>query len=391
MSPVSYTQVEEIDTALCLEKLERSQTGVALPSNIYQGVFTTLAWDNIDRLEETTSGESTSHRVNGIAVQPRIIGPMPQGEANTIKKSKKRSISPPPAALPMYNTGRRVGPAVTVTLDVIVDANKQAQDARVKNMIWLLTRLSNPEEDQTISSWTGFNILIRNDTHVVQDTVSYLPTINAPATEMSTVNEVLTQTVNIMDTLELKEIRCVFDQALYAKAAEITWKHEQFKNLILRMGAFHTICNLLSTIGKRFQDAGLRDLCVESGVIAEGSITAVMEGRKYNRAVRLHKIVYEAMMRLAWKGFLPWIQVNHGVEAHHLEEAIRSISTFHDEVSQASFTELMDDISLTRILQLFQEYLDSLRNGHPLTAFWVCYLNMAEIMIGCSTSHQSAP
>ena len=180
---VSYTQVEDIDTALCLQNLERSQTGVALPSNIYQGVFTTLAWDNIDRLEETTSGEGTSQRVNRIAVQPRIIGPMPQGEAKTIKKkSKKRSITPPPAALPMYNTGRRVGPAVTVTLDV--DADKQVQDARVKNVIWLLTRLSNPEEDQTISSWTGFNLLIRNDTHVMQDTVSYLPTINAQATEM---------------------------------------------------------------------------------------------------------------------------------------------------------------------------------------------------------------
>ena len=185
-----------------------------------------------------------------------------------------------------------------------------------------------------------------------------------------------------MDTLELMEIVCVFNQALYAKAAEITWKHKKFKNLILRMGSFHTICNLLSTIGKRFQDAGLRDLCVESGVIAEGSITAVMEGRKYNRVVRLHKIVYEAMMRLAWKGFLPWIQVNHRVEVHHLEEALRSISTFHDDVSQASFTERMDDISLTRILQLFQEYLDSLGNGHPLAAFWVSYLNMAEIMLG---------
>ena len=99
-----------------------------------------------------------------------------------------------------------------------------------------------------------------------------------------------------METLELKEIVCVFDQALYAKAAEITWKHDdKFKNIILRMGAFHTICNLLSTIGKRFQDAGLRDLCVEAGVIAEGSITGVMEGRKYNCAVRLHKIVYEAI------------------------------------------------------------------------------------------------
>ena len=38
---------------------------------------------------------------------------------------------------------------------------------------------------------------------------------------------------------------------------------------IPRMGAFHTMCTLLSVIGKRFQDAGLKDLCIESGVVAE--------------------------------------------------------------------------------------------------------------------------
>jgi len=59
---------------------------------------------------------------------------------------------------------------------------------------------------------------------------------------------------------------------------------------------FHTISTLLSIIGKRFQDAGLRDVCVESGVIADGSIAGVMEGRKYNRAVRLYKLFYEALM-----------------------------------------------------------------------------------------------
>ena len=85
-----------------------------------------------------------------------------------------------------------------------------------------------------------------------------------------------------MQSLQLTKIVCVFDQALYAKAIEITWKHvDKFKNIILRMGVLHTVC---STIGKRFQDAGLRDLCVESGVIAEGSIAGVMEGHKYNQS-----------------------------------------------------------------------------------------------------------
>ena len=75
---VSYTQIAEIDTALYLKKLEESQTGVALPINIYQGIFITIACDNIDRSEETTSGEGTSHRVNGMAAQPKIIRPMSQ-------------------------------------------------------------------------------------------------------------------------------------------------------------------------------------------------------------------------------------------------------------------------------------------------------------------------
>ena len=52
-------------------------------------------------------------------------------------------------------------------------------------------------------------------------TVGYLPTINAPATEMSTVNKVLEQTIRIMQSLQLQNIVCVLDQALYAKAAEI--------------------------------------------------------------------------------------------------------------------------------------------------------------------------
>ena len=64
---------------------------------------------------------------------------------------------------------------------------------------------------------------------------------------------------------------------------EIKWKNsEVFKKVVIRMGAFHTLCTLLSIIGKRFASAGLTDLAVESGIIAEGSITSMLEGRHYN-------------------------------------------------------------------------------------------------------------
>ena len=41
---------------------------------------------------------------------------------------------------------------------------------------------------------------------------------------------------------------------------------------------------------------------MESGVITKGSVADVIESHKYNRAVRLHKLAYEAPMRLlAWR------------------------------------------------------------------------------------------
>ena len=92
-----------------------------------------------------------------------------------------------------------------------------------------------------------------------------------------------------MATLNLTNIVCVFDQAPYAK--------DRFSDIILRMGAFHTICTLLGILGKCFADAGLQDLCIDTNVITEGFIAGVMEGRKYNHAIHM-------MTKKSWKNSL---------------------------------------------------------------------------------------
>jgi hypothetical protein len=165
-----------------------------------------------------------------------------------------------------------------------------------------MTRLLDTS-DQTVSSWTGFNN---------EDNIGYLLTINTPATDMSTVQEILQSALKIKSSLQLDNIALVCDQALFAKATEIAWKHPNlYGKIVLMMGNFHTICNFMSSSGKLFGDAGLHDLAVESGVIAEGSINKVLEGKQYNRAVRLHKLTYEALMRLVWKGFQEWLVSDH--------------------------------------------------------------------------------
>ena len=188
---ISYSQIEEMNTALCLKKLAQTpDNDVPLPESICPHISTTLAWDNINRLEETLSGAGTSHSVNGIAVQARHFGPYPQPQANTqIKRTKKRSIDYlPRTETAPYNAGERRGPPLRSYIDVT--SAVIVEEAWKKNLLWILVRL-HAKEKQRASGWTGFNILMRDEVDVSQDNIGYLPTIDAPATDMSTVHEIL--------------------------------------------------------------------------------------------------------------------------------------------------------------------------------------------------------
>ncbi|KAG1693954.1 A disintegrin and metalloproteinase with thrombospondin motifs adt-1 [Nymphon striatum] len=196
-------------------------------------------------------------------------------------------------------------------------------------------KLSDICKKPAIGSWTEFNIRTRDNGTVKPDKVGYLPTINAPATELSTVQELLSRSVFIQQHPSLDKIAVIMDQALYAKAAEVAWKHKlRFESLLLMMGNFHIICNMLSIIGKLFRDAGLRDLAVESGVIAEGSIDKVLDGKQYNRGVRLHKLIYEALMRLVY-GLRHPVYINDVTNLQSLSES-DSFSSYADASSPAS-------------------------------------------------------
>ncbi|KAG0710546.1 hypothetical protein GWK47_022606 [Chionoecetes opilio] len=145
---VSYDQLEENDTALCLQKLAMGfNQRAVLPLSIKPHVFTNLAWDNIDRLEETLTGKGTSHRVNGIAVQTKFYGPYPpRPELPRIDKLKQRSVNIEHEELEVYLACARVGPQPLPTNEShILEAQESAQVAGNKNLVWVLARQTKSE------------------------------------------------------------------------------------------------------------------------------------------------------------------------------------------------------------------------------------------------------
>ena len=145
----SYSTLEEIDTALCIEKLELVDCeNIPLPSGIHPSVPTVLAFDNIDRQEEVLSGSGTTHRVNGIIVQPASMScapPKPESHV-THKKEKKRSIEPSHTYLPIYTVGKKKGPPPIKPVDLSKALKSSTVTAHQQNLLWILARKHDPDE-----------------------------------------------------------------------------------------------------------------------------------------------------------------------------------------------------------------------------------------------------
>lgn len=96
-------KLEEIETALCLKEIEsEEEMAVILPSNVYPGVPTRLAFNNIDPLEETPRGGGTSHCENGIVIQLMVHTVEATTPAATMPKQKRRSIMQTQFVLPSF-------------------------------------------------------------------------------------------------------------------------------------------------------------------------------------------------------------------------------------------------------------------------------------------------
>ena len=79
-------------------------------------------------------------------------------------------------------------------------------------------------------------------------------------------------------------------------------------NIVIHLGEFHIALNHLSLLGKKFQNSGLDDLLIESGVYAAGTTSAIMKGKSYNRGIHVHNLAMKALFHLKWDAFCCLVQ-----------------------------------------------------------------------------------
>ena len=88
------------------------------------------------------------------------------------------------------------------------------------------------------------------------------------------------------------------------------------------MGMFHMLMMYIYILSKRFSDAGVRDVHIQSSVIAERSVDKALCGRMCNRGVRMYKLMYEAITRKLFDS----VQFDSDEGSHFITHDIEDLS-----------------------------------------------------------------
>lgn len=208
----------------------------------------------------TKTGKGTTHITGGIILQRQTC----QVEQESVRVSIPRSSSLEyvPDEITPYVLGKRVTVNLNDALQgVSVDECVYVPTQKAANALdfsFVLCR-SLQNECRRFPNWTGFNILLHSSEIPMLSKIGYLPIIDAPPTEMSTINAIMKKSTEIANKLGAPYVCLVFDESIYAKIQEVRWKEAEYLNrFIVRLGEFHMAMSFCGAIGKLFKDAGLR-------------------------------------------------------------------------------------------------------------------------------------
>lgn len=365
----SYDTTVRLETMLALKQVHDSDT---LPPGFSKKTFTVLVYDNIDFSEETLTGHGTTHHTNGLMIQLKSqdCPAAPDTEDGSrlvgLPKSTRTFNMPAEEILPYYQAARK-GPQniAPETAGQNYDAGDFAS-SKAADLSFIMRKVVNASEDMALPGWTAHNIKISDPLPLSK--IHYLPVIEASPTDLATVKHILEDVVKYCNKVECESVMLVMDQAIYSKAQQIRWAVEPdspyYRQVVPRLGEFHTIMCFLSIIGKRFSLSGLDDILIESELVAAGSMNGVLSGKMYNRSVRAHKVLFEALSRLQMISFVESLDDEHRA----------SVSQFAQSEDHSL---VMDEDLITR----YNNYIEERSSNRPTFAFWKSYQDMVLILL----------
>ena len=216
-------------------------------------------------------------------------------------------------------------------------------------------------EKQQVHLWSAYNSLVQtpddHDALPVIDKTSSLPIINASATEWPTLVTALDQ-LNKLNTIVSganSSLVVTLDMDLYKRVVKLEYLHPKFKNKwVFSPGAFHTVICALRCLGRAIEGSGLDDAWQEADMYSSVTVSQILNGNHYNRAIEAHQLTLQALFDLRFDAFLEDHPVVHGTLVASVKQ-LTEVCRNKTGVAKAhkAFLMEMESLNLEKQLQEF--------------------------------------
>jgi hypothetical protein len=382
---ISYDEVRKFITAIALDQLlNQSELYIPRDISVYdpENVQTTVdaAIDNFDQNEETIDGKNTTHSM-AVVLYQRC--PRPE-ETPCIPRTNQKTLEAQACddEIKRYNKPHaKPEPCVKWEDKKPVKAKSVVQ----KDLIWEIARASAPETSQ-VPAWSGFNALV-SDGEIPQTRILYLPFINAPPSDFSTIYTTLLKLVETATALGQEHILVTADLAIYSKAVQILWTEPDplAGRVTMRLGGMHLTMSFMASIGKLFSDGGLHNMLTDSEVYAAASVTLMLQGKQYARGLRGIRLVHEALFHLflsgaesfAVKHKLPWLDDS---TVHLIRDLQHAFKTQSSEACSAVCQEIEMSLS-SSLLSTLDKFKATGREQSATFRYWLSFLEAGDTLL----------
>lgn len=115
-----------------------------------------------------------------------------------------------------------------------------------------------------------------------------------------------------------------------------------------------------------------QDILIESEVVAPGSVKGVLSGKHYNRSIRAHKIIYEALERLRLQSF----EKSLTTAEKSIVDSIHLLVQDNSEIDEISI-----DDNVIKVKTMYDQFVKKRSEENPLFSFWSSYIEMVQLLL----------
>lgn len=389
----------EVSTSIVCEDINKN---LIIPKNIVRdpSLFLHGAIDNNDFNEETLSGKDSTHVTAMVIYQEKksnenyVHGIKVKSKADLKKFDMGVQFLKCQEILHFQDTMAPLIPNYQETRHLLEIENKKLQ---FDNMLWVLCRLQyNQTENNfcrpptnSVPGWTPFQQILSSDTSPVS-TVGFSPILPQPPTSKDVVYTAMTNYVNVSRALDKKTAVLSCDMAIYLIAKSIQQTNREFDNLILRIGSFHLQKNFLRCLGQYIEGSGLDNILIDADIYGVNTLSSVLKGTQYNRGIRAHKLLYEALRSIQIAEFMECMNYSQDFvqQIHNCLQEIRENTVDKDHSGLIEKCNQYYQI-IKDFLSSFSNFLCTRSTENEMFKYFNNYCEMVEVLLNSVMADRS--